>query len=315
MLQLSYGRIYKYYSTKWILIIHTAIFEIGSIVCAAAPTSNALIVGRVITGIGGVGIGPGCFLLVNFLVPKDQVPKYTGALGSVFGISSIIGPVLGGYLTSVTWRWCFWINLPIGGVAGVLLLLLTPKTPPPAKRADTWKGKFLDLDPLGFIFITPSLICLLLAVEFGGSTYAWNSGTIIGLFVLFGVFLIAFIAGQIWRGEEGTVPPHIFLQRTVFWGCIAAIGIGATLIIYSFYLPIWFQVIQGKSSQSSGLSLIAQLLSTVVAVVANGAIVTAIGYYTPTFVLGAAILMIGGGLITTWTVDVNAGRWIGYQVC
>lgn len=315
VVQLTIGRIYKYYSVKWVLIICVAIFEIGSIVCAAAPNSKALIIGRVVSGIGGAGIGPGSFLLIEYLVPKDQIPKYTGSLGSVFGIASILGPVLGGFLTSVTWRWCFWINLPVGGVAGILLLLLTPKVTPAAEPAKTLKGKILDLDPLGFILIAPSLLCLLLAIEFGGVEYAWNSGTVIALFVVFGILLIAFIASQIWLGDEGTVPPKIFLQRTVFFSCIASIGIGAVLVIFSFYLPIWFQVIQGKSPESSGLALIAELLSVVVAVIASGILVSAVGYYTPPLILGSAVVMVGGGLIATWTPDVGRGKWIGYQVC
>jgi MFS family permease len=101
VLQLSFGRLYQHYSAKWALIGSIVLFEIGSVVCATAPSSKALIVGRVITGIGGAGVTPGSFLLITFLVPVQARPKYTGALGSVFGITSILGPVLGGYLTAV----------------------------------------------------------------------------------------------------------------------------------------------------------------------------------------------------------------------
>lgn len=283
--------------------------------CAAAPNSPALIVGRVITGIGGAGIPPGAFLLITTLVPLQERPKYLGALGSVFGITSILGPILGGYLTAVSWRWCFWINLPIGGVAIVLLLLLTPSSSAPARRSDTWKGKFLELDPLGFALIAPCLVCLLLAIEFGGSKYPWDSGTVIALFVLFGVLGIAFISTQILQGEKGTTPPHIFLQRSILSGSIASIGIGSCLIIYAFYLPIWFQAIQGKSPQSSGLSLLPLLLSVVFAVIASGIFASKVGYYTPPSLVGSAILIVGAGLISTWSANVKTGIWIGYQVC
>ena len=149
MLQLSFGRIYKFYSAKWILITLVAIFEIGSIVCAAAPNSNALIIGRLITGIGGTGIAAGAFLIISLLVPLQSRPKYSGGLGAVFGIASIVGPIAGGFLTTVTWRWCFWINLPVGGLSLVLLIFLTPNSPPPVKRAETLRGKVAQLDPLG----------------------------------------------------------------------------------------------------------------------------------------------------------------------
>jgi MFS family permease len=110
-----------------------------------------LIVGRVITGISGAGVPPGALLLITYLVPVQARPKYIGSLGSVFGVTSILGPIAGGYLTAITWRWCFWINLPVGGVSMVLLALLTPTCTPPVKRAVTWKGKFFEVDPFGFL--------------------------------------------------------------------------------------------------------------------------------------------------------------------
>ena len=197
VLQLSFGRLYKYYSAKWTLITLVAIFEIGSIVCATAPSSDALIVGRAIAGIGGAGITSGAFLLISLLVPLKSRPKYTGALGSVFGIASIVSPIVGGYLTSVTWRWCFWLNVPIGLLSLVLLVLLTPKSSPPDKRADTWRGKIGQLDPLGFVLIGSSSICLLFAIQWGGVRYTWNDGRIVALFLVFGVVGLAFIATQI----------------------------------------------------------------------------------------------------------------------
>jgi MFS family permease len=313
VLQLSLGRIYQHYSAKWTLIINILIFELGSIVCATAPTSKALIVGRVITGIGGAGVTPGSFLLITFLVPVQDRPKYTGALGSVFGITSILGPILGGYLTAVTWRWCFWINLPVGGVSIVLLALLTPNCTPPVKRAATFEGKLLQLDPLGFFLIATSLVGLLLAIQFGGKEYSWNSGVIIALFVIFGIFGIGFIAAQIWRGEKGTVPPRIILQRSILSGTIASIGIGSVLVLLAFYLPIWFQVVKGKSPQDSGLALIPLLLSVVVAVIASGIFASAVGYYVPSLILGAALAIVGTGFISTWSVYVSTGKWIGFQ--
>jgi MFS family permease len=286
----------------------------GSIICATAPNSKTLIVGRVVTGIGGAGVPPGALLLITYLVPVQARPKYIGSLGSVFGVTSILGPILGGYLTSVSWRWCFWINLPVGGVSMVLLMLLTPKCTPPVKRAATWKGKFFELDPLGFVLIATSLICLLLAIQFGSNQYSWGNGVVIALSVIAGVFGAAFIAFQIWRGEQGTIPTHIISQRSILAGSIASLGIGSVLVLFSFYLPIWFQVIQGKSPKESGLSLIPLLLSVVFAVIASGIFASAVGYYMPPMLLGAALAILGAGLISTWSVDVGSAKWIGFQV-
>lgn len=315
MLQLSFGRVYKYYSTKWVLFALVAVFELGSIVCATAPSSNALIVGRVIAGIGAAGIAPGAFLSISILVPLQSRPKWTGGLGAVFGLASIIAPTISGYLTAVTWRWCFWINVPVGAVSLVLLVFLTPSRPPPDKPADTWQGRLDQLDPLGFVLVGPVVICLLFAVQWGGVRYAWGSGRIIALFVVSGVLGITFVASQAWRKDKATVPPQIFLQRSILVGCIAMLGIGSVLVIFAFYLPIWFQVVQGKSPQSSGLSLLALLLSNVLAVVLCGIATSIIGYYTQFIIIGGAVLIIGSALITTWQANIGPGIWIGYQVC
>ena len=314
MLQLSFGRVVKYYSAKWVLVALVSVFEIGPIVCASAPTSDALIVGRVITGAGGAGIASSAFFSISILVPLQSRPKYTGAIGSVFGLASIIGPLLGGYLTAVTWRWCFWINVPIGAVSLVLLVFLTPKSPPPVKPADSWLGKVNQLDPLGFFLIGPAIICMLFAIQWGGVKYAWSDGRIIALFVVFGLLALTFIVSQIWRQDKATIPPHIFLQRSIWVGSIAMIGIGSCLVIYCFYLPIWFQVIQGKSPQSSGLSLLPLLLSNVVAVIGGGIATSILGYYTPFMIAGSIILFVGSALITTWQVNAGSGIWTGYQV-
>jgi hypothetical protein len=172
----------------------------------------------------------------------------------------------------------------------------------------------MQLDPLGFFLVATALICLLLALQFGGKEYGWNSGVVIALFVIFGVFVIGFIAAQIWRGEDSTIPPRIIWQRSILSGTIASIGIGSVLILLAFYLPIWFQVVQGKTPQSSGLSLIPLLLSVVFAVIGSGIFASAVGYYVPPLILGAAIAIVGTGLISTWTADVGRGRWIGFQV-
>ncbi|KAI4721944.1 MFS general substrate transporter [Aureobasidium sp. EXF-10727] len=312
-LQLSFGLVYTYYSSKWVLIILVSIFEIGSIVCATAPTSHALIVGRVIQGIGGAGIGSGAIILISMLVPLQARPQWTGGIGAVFGLASILGPLLGGYLTSISWRWCFWINVPIGGVSLACLIFFTPNNPPAVQAAPTWRGKLDQLDPLGFILIAPSVICLLFAVEWGGSKYSWNSGRVIALFVVFGTLLLAFIAYQTWRGDKATLPPRILRQRSIISASLANVGIGSVLVLYAFYLPIWFQVVQGKSPQKSGLSLLPLLLSNVLAVITTGIATSLVGYYTPFLIVGSGILIVGSALLTTWSVNISAGIWIGYQ--
>ena len=196
----------------------------------------------------------------------------------------------------------------------MLLFFLAPNSPPPVKPAPTWRGKFLDLDPVGFLLIAPSVVCLLFALEFGGASQNWSEGRVIALFVVFAVLLLAFVAYQGWRKDKATVPPRIIFQRGIFVACLVSFFIGSVLVIYAFYIPIWFQVVQGKSPQDSGLSLIPLLLSNVLFVVASGILVSLVGYYTPFSIGGSAILIAGAALITTWTADIGKGKWIGYQV-
>lgn len=263
---------------------------------------------------GGVGIGPGAFLLITLLVPLQKRPKFIGSLGAIFGISSILGPILGGYLTSVSWRWCFWINVPIGGVALILLILLAPNAPSPSKPATSWRKRLLELDPFGCLLIAPSIICLLFALQLGGNDESWSQAHVVALFVLFGVFLLAFTAFQAWRKEKATVPPRILFQRSILSACMVGFFSGTVLVLYTFYLPIWFQVVQDKTPESSGLSLIPLLLSNVAAIVLSGFLVSKVGYYTPFAIFGGILLVTGSALIAIWTVDISEGKSIGYQV-
>jgi hypothetical protein len=195
----------------------------------------------------------------------------------------------------------------------VILFFLTPDRSPPAKVANTWIGKLKQLDPVGFLLIAPSIICLLFALEFGPK-YGWGDGRVIATFVIFGVFGVLFIAWQAYQKDDATIPPKVIKQQSILAGCIASIGIGTVLIVLNFYLPIWFQVIKGKTPQDSGLALIALLLSNVVAVIAGGIATSQFGYYTPFMMAGSAILIVGTALISTWNVSTSTGIWIGYQV-
>lgn len=232
----------------------------------------------------------------------------------MFGLASILGPLLGGYLTSITWRWCFWINLPVGGASLMILVFFLPKRPANVNPVNSLLGKINQLDPLGFVLVASATVCLLFALQWGGVKYPWHNGRIIALFVLFGVLGLAFVGVQVWRGDEATIPPKIFLQRTVFAACIAAIGLGSLLVVEAYYLPIWFQAIQGKSPQSSGLSLLPLFLSNVLFVMGSGMAISKVGYYTPFAIFGASLSIVGSALISTWQVDTGSGKWIGYQV-
>ncbi|KAK1059382.1 MFS sugar transporter [Friedmanniomyces endolithicus] len=313
--QLFFGKLYTFLSLKWIYLAAIAIFEIGSAVCGAAPNSTALIIGRAVAGLGSAGIFSGAILIVSKTVPLRQRPTYMGGIGGMYGLASVAGPLMGGAFTDkVSWRWCFYINLPIGAVT-LLFIALFYKDGKRAKAMGAgWKAKVGLFDVYGTIVFLPMIVCLLLALQWGGSKYPWNNGRIIALLVIFAVLLVVFIAIQVWKQDNATVPPRVLKQRSVAAGAWFGATLGAAFFIFVYYLPIWFQAIKGTTAVGSGIRNIPMILSLVVFSAISGGTVSVIGYYTG-FVIASTILMsIGAGLLSTLTVNTGSGSWIGFQI-
>lgn len=312
---LFFGKIYTFYSTKWVFLTAITVFEIGSAVCGAAPTSKAFIVGRAIAGLGSAGIFNGAINVMVHSVPLAKRPMFQGLFGAVFGVASVVGPLLGGAFTQyISWRWCFYINLPIGGITIVALAFILKIPTPPSAAHSTFRQVLARLDLPGTAVFLPGCICLLLALQWGGTTYAWKNGRIIALLVLAVVLLGAFIAIQIYQGESATVPPRIFKQRTVAAGFCYTICVGSSMMAMVYYIPIWFQAIKGVSAVESGIRVIALILSLVAGSIISGGITFKTGYYAPAMIVSPIVMSIGAGLLTTWQVDTPSSKWIGYQI-
>jgi hypothetical protein len=170
------------------------------------------------------------------------------------------------------------------------------------------------LDPIGTIVFLPGIICLLLALQWGGSTYRWSDTRVIALFVLAGGLLLAFTGIQIWRKDNATVPPRIITQRSIACGVAYSMSAGGAMITLIYYLPLWFQAVKGADAVQSGIDNLPFVLSLVVAAITSGYIITKIGYYTPFMLMCSVFMSIGAGLITTLQIDTSSAKWIGYQI-
>ncbi|CAI7596834.1 unnamed protein product [Penicillium discolor] len=312
--QLLWGKVYGFYPAKYVFLALVFLFEVGSVICAAAPNSLAFIIGRAIAGMGSAGIMSGAIVLMMSAVPLHKRPLYNGFFSAVLGISSVIGPLLGGAFTSnVSWRWCFYINLPIGGAA-MLVILLALKPAPAMNPGLTLRQKIAKLDLLGELFLFSALICLLLALQWGGSTYAWSNWRIILLFVVFGICLITWVIVQVRTPATATIQLRVISNRSVVAAMWFMFCLASTMLMLLYYLPIWLQAIKNRTAVQSGIDTLPLVLSLVAGSTMSGQLVGRVGYYTPFIMASSCLMPIGAGLISTWRVDTSSGMWIGYQI-
>ena len=177
-----------------------------------------------------------------------------------------------------------------------------------------WREKISRLDIPGTLVFLPSIVCLLLALQWGGQQYSWHDGRIIALLTVFAVLFVAFVAIQIWRQEAATVPPRILKQRTIAAGTFYSFCLGSSFFLIVYYLSVWFQAIKGDSAIRSGLSTLPFILSLVVASILSGVLVSRIGYYNPSLLASIVLAPIGAGLFTMFTPSTTHPFWIGVQV-
>ncbi|KAI8687121.1 hypothetical protein LRP88_13509 [Fusarium phalaenopsidis] len=311
--QLIFGRIYRFYDLRMTFLACILLFEVGSAVCGAAPSSVAFIIGRAIAGIGSAGIMTGSMMAIIPMVPLHKRPMFQSMFGMVFGISSVAGPLIGGaFAGRATWRWCFYMNLPIGAVASVFLLFFLKVSKQKHESVPISKH-ITRLDPLGTFFFVPSMICLILALQWGGSTYSWSNWRLILLFILFGLTAVAFAVVQVMMPDTATIPVKVIKQRTMLACAWVMFFIGGAMMLAVYYIPLWFQATKGVDPVKSGIYTIPLVLSLVVASILSAAFTQRIGYYVPSMIVCPCIMAVGEGLLTTLTPSTGSSHWIAYQ--
>ncbi|KAL2430113.1 MFS-type efflux pump MFS1 [Exophiala dermatitidis] len=310
-----YGRVYMSFETKSSFLLAQSVFEAGSLVAALCPSSEVLIVGRAIQGLGSAGLLTGAFVVGTHSVRLQQRPVLFAAVGILYGIGALCGPLLGGAFTdTIGWRWCFWINLPIGAVTFITVFFCFKHRPPTdGSSRPPFVQRVLQLDLIGNIILLAATTMLFLALQFSEQRYSWSSARCVGLLCGFGVTTLIFIAWMFYRGDAALIPPRIARQRTVAASCGAAFLIYGALLVHSYYLPIWFQAIKGASAIHSGVNMIPYMVANAVFSLLAGIFVSKNGRFAPPAILGCAIGTIGSGFLATLDESTPSSRWIGFE--
>ncbi|CAK7237123.1 hypothetical protein SCUCBS95973_009841 [Sporothrix curviconia] len=316
VLQLLTGKIFHHFSLKWSFISFFFIFELGSALSGAAQSSAMLIISRAVSGIGASGLINGALTIVSASVPLERRPSLTGALLGVAQIGVVLGPLIGGaFTTGYTWRWCFYINLPLGVIVAVPLILLripdqVPKQPPMAVVRQLHR----HLDLVGFALFAPAIVMLLLAMQFGGNQFAWHSSQVIGLFVGAGVTFLVWLAWNYHKGDDALLPFPIVRRRRVWLSGVNYGLLTTTVVGSAFFLPIYFQAIKGVSAIMSGVYLLATILPQALGAVSSGVLVSKVGYVPPFSIVGSVLFSIGAGLYTLLQPATSEANWVGFQI-
>ncbi|KAL8858174.1 MAG: hypothetical protein Q9178_005351 [Gyalolechia marmorata] len=315
---LVWGKIYAQFDAKILYLITVFFFEAGSAICGAANTMDALIIGRAICGFGGAGMYLGVLTLLSVTTTEHERPTYIGFTGVTWGLGTVLGPIVGGAFTdsSAGWRWAFYINLVIGAIFAPVWFLYLPRFDP--RPGVAMKKRLAEIDYVGTLLIIGAYVSGVMAINFGGSTYPWNSGRIIGLFVTSGVLFILFGTQQgmaILTTKDRRIFPVEFLKRRIMLILFAETACASTATFLPIYfIPLFFQLIRGDSALEAGVRLLPYVVFLVVACVANGAIMSFQGYYFPWYVIGGAFNVTGAALMYTIDYYSSTARIYGYSI-
>jgi MFS family permease len=246
-------KLYTIFPIKWMYVLYVFIFGVGNLVCGSARSSTVLIIGRAVAGAGSAGISPVWSAIITSCIPPGKRTLHYSYLGVIYAIAAITGPIIGGALTSdVSWRWCFYINSLAASVA-IILIVCCLKLPIQAATTANWKDLAREIDIPGLAILMPAIVCLLLALQWGGTRYSWADSKIIALLTLFGVLFCCFVAIQWKKAEHATTSIAIHRERSTLAIVWFYFGLGSSISLVTYYLPIWLQVVKGVSALKSGI--------------------------------------------------------------
>ncbi|KAH8680444.1 major facilitator superfamily protein [Ilyonectria robusta] len=309
-----FGQLANVFGRRWPLIISGILFMIGSGVCGGATNMAAMIGGRAVQGIGGAGIGVLCEIVICDLVPLRERGTYMGAVFGMVGIGAALGPFFGGLIASYsTWRWAFYMSLPIGGVATVLLIaFLRVKY----DRSQTWATKFWSLDWLGNSLFIGGTVPVLIALGWAGGQHPWSSYQVLVPLIVGLTTMGAFVAiqGNARLTPNPIMPLHLFgnpISPIVF---LLTFLHGIVTMWALYFLPVYFQGVLAVDAYKAGIYLLPTILALLPGAIMGGLLLSKFGRYKPILIVCFALIVVGFGLFTMLDDTSSTAAWVGFQV-
>jgi EmrB/QacA subfamily drug resistance transporter len=296
-----YGKLSDLFGRKPIVVFGVVVFLVASALCGISQTTGQLIAFRVLQGVGSASLFTSAFAVVADLFPPSERGKYSGLFGAVFGVSSLVGPLLGGFITDhFGWHWVFFINLPIGAVALTFIVLRMPKLKPRLERKPT-------IDVVGAVLLAVAVVPFLVALTFGRPEvrpgelgYLWTDWHVVAQLVIAAVGLVAFIAWEL-RVKEPLVDLRLFKNPTVALGSATVFVMGGAFLTPMVFLPLFMVNVVGVTATASGLTISPLVLGVVAGNVLSGQLVSRLGKYKP-LMLGSLVLLIVGFSVMAFTL-------------